>query len=480
MKAKIVAIVELVFIVVLLGAVLAQNFHLKKPAAITREPAAPSESTLTYNPPPKPKLSLEAVRQAALLKQLVEPVVEKIAADIYLARGFALGNVQMVITAEGLVIIDTTESEEAAKKILAEFRKITDKPIKYIIYTHGHLDHVQGARSFLENDTRVIATADTVDLIKKDMGWLEPFHTRSRLNQAGQLAPEYALPLPFSVQSPVKLIRSNRDIVMPTITFDDKYSFSLGGKTFELYHTWGETPDHLMVWLPHENALFCGDLYYASFPNLSTPMLEPRPVAKWYESIDRMIALQPRYLIPGHTLAVIGADNIRETLTSYGKAIRYVYQETLKGINQGQSIEELAQEVKLPPELAKLSYLQEYYGKVSWSVRGIYQGLTGWYDGHGTDLSPLPPSYRARELVALAGGADKLLARAIALQKVGEHQLVCELCDVVIAANPNEKVAHLIKASSLDYLAYAASNLNTFGFYRSAAALERQRAGVKP
>jgi hypothetical protein len=41
-------------------------------------------------------------------------------------------------------------------------------------------------------------------------------------------------------------------------------------------------------------------------------------------------------------------------------------------------------------------------------------------------------------------------------------------------------VAHLIKASSLDYLAYAASNLNTFGFYRSAAALERQRAGIKP
>ena len=83
-------------------------------------------------------------------------------------------------------------------------------------------------------------------------------------------------------------------------------------------------------------------------------------------------------------------------------------------------------------------------------------------------------------IVALAGGADKILARAIDPQKKGEHQLVCELCDVVLEANSEDKLAYIVKANSLEYLAYASGNLNMFGFYRSAASLERQAAGVKP
>jgi alkyl sulfatase BDS1-like metallo-beta-lactamase superfamily hydrolase len=309
---------------------------------------------------------------------------------------------------------------------------------------------------------------------------LGEFHNRSRHNQFGDIAEDYAREIPF--KSPVRLptLTESKDFVWPTITFDREYAFVLGGKRFELYHTIGETPDHLMVWLPDEKALFCGDLFYLSFPNLSSPMLEPRPGKGWYESLERMIAMEPEYLIPGHTSTVIGAENVREILTDRSRAIRYVYEQTIKCINEGKSVDEAVQAIKLPEELAPMKQLEEGYGRVDWSVRGIYQGEVGWYDGRGTKLNPLPPGYRARELVALAGGADKILARAIDLQKKGEHQLVCELCDVVLEANSDDKLAHIVKANSLEYLAYASGNLNMFGFYRSAASLERQGAGVKP
>jgi alkyl sulfatase BDS1-like metallo-beta-lactamase superfamily hydrolase len=478
MKQKAMVWIELGFIVLLAGALLAQCISFKKIRPVVREPAVPGESTLSYSPPRPPKLQWDAVKQIARLRDLVTPRVEKITEDIYLARGFALGSVQMVITDEGLVIIDTTESQEAAYKILKRFRKITDKPVRYIIYTHGHLDHVHGSPVFMEKGTEVIATKDAVGFMKRDFDLLKEFHTRSRLNQAGRAEPEYSRKLP--IKSPVRGIHDLGELIWPTITFDQEYSFVLGGKKFELYHTMGETPDHLMVWLPDERALFCGDLYYQSFPNLSTPMLEPRPVREWYESLDRMIKMKPRYLIPGHTAALIGEEKIHETLTNYSKAIRYVYEETVRWINQGRTVDEAVKLVKLPDELAELDYLQELYGRMDWSVRGIYAGLVGWYDGRGTDLSPLPPRIRAREIVLLAGGADKVLARAIELQEAGEHQLVCELCDLVIDANPEDKIAHIIKASSLEYLGYTGGNLNMFGFYRSAAALERKAAGVKP
>ncbi len=478
MTWKALAIVQFILTLLLATALAAQYVSVSSVSPVVREPAAPGESTLAYTPPPPPKIALESLMDLSELKKAMTPKVERISEDIFLASGFALGSVQMVITDEGLVIIDTTESEEAAREIFEKFREITDQPVRYVIYTHGHLDHVCGTPVFMEEGTEVVATRDLVRFMERDFKELHDFHVRSRKNQSGSLAPEYSRKLPM--KSMFRGVSGFDNLVWPTITFDREYSFVLGGKTFELFHTSGETPDHLMVWIPEERALFCGDLYYASFPNLSTPMLEPRPVKGWAESLDRMIALEPVHLIPGHTPAVAGVNEVRRVLTHYRTAIRSVYEQTVECINQGETVEQAVRSVRVPEDLAGLPYLRELYGRVDWSVRGIYRGLTGWYDGRGTGLAPLPPGHHAREMVALAGGADKILARAIELQKNGEHQLVIELCDVVIEANPGDELSRVIKAASLENMAFTGGNLNMFGFYRSAAALERQAAGVKP
>lgn len=481
MKFRIIALI-VVFVSIIVsfaaGALVSRHLSFNNERPVVREPATPRESRLAYTPLPAPRIPVENIIQIRAMKEMRTPKIEKITGDIYQARGFSLGNVQMIITGQGLVIIDSTESVAAADKILKEFRKITDKPVRYLIYTHGHIDHVKGASVFMKDKPEIIATHDGVQFMKKDLVELKEFHCRSRHNQAGLSAVEFARPLPN--ESPVTTLCTEDELIWPTITFEKEYKFTLGGKSFELYHTTGETPDHLMVWLPDERALFCGDLYYTSFPNLSTPMLEARPVRGWYESLERMIKLKPEYLIPNHSAAVSGESKVREVLTNYSKAIKYVFDKTWQCINDGKTVDEAVQLVKLPEELSGLSYLREVYGRVDWSVRGIYQGTTGWYDGKGTKLNPLGPALLARELVALSGGADKILLRASQAQESGEHQLACELCDIVIAANPQDKLARVIKASSLEYIGYTSANLNVFGFYRSAASLERKAVGIKP
>ncbi|MFH1137453.1 MAG: alkyl/aryl-sulfatase [Pseudomonadota bacterium] len=477
MKAKIVIVVQLVIIVALAAGLLTRYISLRETKPVVREPRAPGEATLSYTPPPPPAFSVDSLKRLAEFKKEFTPAVDKITDRIYLARGFALGNVGLVVTDEGLVVVDATESRAAAGDILARFREITDLPVKYIIYTHAHPDHVFGTPVFFQPGVEVIATREAARLMDDWYGTLQPFVDRCRENQAGRLAPEYAFKLPFA--GPFKP-EEKRELIRPTIVFDEEYAFDLGGVRFELFHTQGETTDHLMIVLPGEKALFPGDLYYYSFPNLSTPMLEARPVKEWHESLDRMIALKPQYLVPGHGRAIVGEENILGVLANYSRAIRFVREETIKAVNQGLSAAEAVERVKLPADLAGLPFLQEYYGRVDWAVRGLYRGLTGWYDGRGTGLNPLPPRHLAGELVGLAGGADKLLARAMALQNGGEHQLACEVCDVVLAANPGDKTARVIKAVSLDYLGALSGNLNMFGFYRSAAALERAAAGVKP
>jgi len=475
MKLRILAVAQSLAILLLAAALLAHYVSFDKSRPVVRDAAAPGESTLSYTPPAAPRVPAETLLQMARLREMRTPKVERITDSIYNASGFALGSVQMVVTDEGLVIVDSTESREAAHEIRERFREIADKPVRYLVYTHGHLDHIRGAAVFLEPGTQVVATEDLVRFVRKDFELLGDFHKRCRLNQAGMLAPEYSRRL--RVKPLFRWEQDPGEFVRPTVTFAEEVSFVLGGKRFELYHTTGETPDHLMIWLPDEKALFCGDLYYASFPNLSTPMLEPRPVQGWAESLDRMALLEPEFLVPGHTPAILGRQEVREALTSHARAIRTVFEQTVQCINQGKTVEEAAALVKLPADLAGKPRLRELYGRVDWSVRGIYQGLTGWYDGRGTGLAPLPPGHRAREIVNLCGGPDRILARAIELQRAGEHQLVCELCDVVIAANPAERVARVVKAASLETLAFTSGNLNMFGFYRSAAALERQAAG---
>ena len=479
MKIQIIAVFILIILSFMLGAFISQFISFKKEKPIVRKPLTPEESRLTYTPLPAPKFPFDKIMQMwSVMKKITTPKIEKITDDIYTARGFSFGNAQMIITKQGLVIIDSTESPEAADKILKEFRKISDKPIRYLIYTHAHIDHIQGTPVFMKDQPEIIATQDFVKFLKKDFVELRKFQERARLNQAGQSAIEFARELPR--KSPINVVYTEDEPIGPTITFDKEYKFTLGEKSFELYHTAGETPDHLMVWLPEERALFCGDLYYNSFPNLSTPMLESRAVKEWYESINHMINLKPAYLLPNHADAVSGENQIHEILTNYRNAIKFVFENTLQCINDGKTVDEAVRLVKLPDELSKLQYLKEVYGRVEWSVRGIYQGIIGWYDGKGTKLNPLPPSICARELVVLSGGADKILSRAIKAQKSGEHQLACELCDIVITANPNDKLAHSIKASSLEYIGYNSENLNMFGFYRSAASLERKAAGIKP
>ncbi len=81
-------------------------------------------------------------------KQFEEQIVQ-VADNVYTAVGFSVSNVSMIVGEDGLVVVDTGMVGEAAEKIAKEFRKLSDKPVKAIIYTHSHGDHTGGAPAFL-------------------------------------------------------------------------------------------------------------------------------------------------------------------------------------------------------------------------------------------------------------------------------------------------------------------------------------------
>jgi alkyl sulfatase BDS1-like metallo-beta-lactamase superfamily hydrolase len=159
------------------------------------------------------------------------------------------------------------------------------------------------------------------------------------------------------------------------VLFDETYTFDVGDTRFELFHTPGETPDHLTVWIPKLKAAFVGDNYYESFPNMYTLRgTRPRWALDYVNSLNKVLALEPELVLPSHGPAIKGRDEVRRRLTKYRDAILFVHDATVKGMNEGKDIVTLMREVKLPPALdVGESYQSNNSNERGWLEAGIRQ-----------------------------------------------------------------------------------------------------------
>jgi alkyl sulfatase BDS1-like metallo-beta-lactamase superfamily hydrolase len=127
------------------------------------------------------------------------------------------------------------------------------------------------------------------------------------------------------------------------------------------------------------------------------------------------------------------------------------------------------QHVKLPPALAESPYLQEFYGGVEWTVRGIYADRVGWFDGNATNLFPMAEKDRATKLVGLIGGPDQVLARGREALSARDFKWAAELADYVLAIDTANAGAKRIKAQALIELGEQQINAIARNYYVSSA-----------
>jgi len=403
--------------------------------------------------------------------QEFRPEVIKVADGVYAAVGFSLGNSILIEGADGLIIVDTLTSIGDARTVKAEFDKISRKPVRAIVYTHHHADHVGGATVFAGSD-RPDVYAHT-SLIGERAGNLANLGHAGRDggNQFGGPLIPANMHINDGVGPQLTNAGGGAGYLAPTKTFSgDETTISVAGVRMQLVHAPAETSDATFVWLPDKKVLLPGDTFYHAFPNLyAIRGTRLRPVDTWIASLEKLVAMQAEYLVPSHTRPISGAANVRAALTAYHDGIKSVLDQTLAGIKEGLRPDELVERVKLPPDLAASPYLQEFYGTVSWSVRAIYTDYIGWFDGNATQLFPLSTKERATAILDLAGGETPVLTKARASFDQKNFQLAAELVDYVLAVHPENGDAVKLKAQAFTELGERQISANGRNFYLSSA-----------
>lgn len=397
--------------------------------------------------------------------------IEKIGDNIYVAIGYGLANSILIEGKDSVIIIDCMESMKSGAEVKKAFDSICPKPLAAIIYTHFHTDHTSGAKALAGNAKPAVYSQELLPhYLDQTAAVVRDITEKRAYRMFGVFLDTDAL-VNCGIGPKLEIEKnSTLGVLRPTNTFKDSLNTTIAGVHVKLYHAPGETADQLFVWLPESKTLLCGDNLYKAFPNLYTIRgTAYRDVNLWKNSLDKMRFLHPKIIIPSHTNPIIGEENIYKILTDYRDAIQFVHDQTVRGMNKGMTPNELVETVILPEHLQKSEWLKEFYGKTEWSVRTIFDGYLGFFDGNPTTLLPLKIKERAQNIEKLAGGKNNLIQHVEEALNEKNYQWALELTEHLIALYPKDGKIKSYRIDALTALGQAQSNPNARHYYLTSA-----------
>lgn len=348
--------------------------------------------------------------------------LHRLAPDVWVYRGFFSNSAALVLP-EGVAVVDTQTTPAVGARLRGQIARVTPRPVRWVINTHYHGDHVGGNNAFA--DAEIVAPEETARLVvERDQERVEYCHTFGLLLQD------------------VPAVRR------PDRTFRGRTTLESGGETLEIMQLGRcETPDAAVVWWPSRRALMAGDgVATDQYPWLGVPFLDEGLQAdgEWLRYLDGIAALRPRVLIPGHGRPLVGERHIQARLELLrrllGELLETVRGELAKGAELPAVVERVDQRLapfRLRPDLVERVVSQRFaiYRAIN-SLSPERRGRGWWQDLRPSAIRRAPP---AELEAALAGLPEEAVpGRAAEALAAGERPLALALLERHLARHPED------------------------------------------
>ena len=257
-------------------------------------------------------LALPAVAQQ---RSVDDVTVKQVASDVYFLFDFNGSNAVFLVTEDGVLLIDTRTHPRDGRDLLERIRKVTDKPVKWVINSHFHGDHHMGGSVFKALGATFVAHKETARLMQQTYG------KEMARRIAGFKSRGYD---PGEVK-----------LVVPDVTFDGEMTIRLGGREARLFYLGpGQQAGDTFVLFPHASLLFTpGAFAKHSMPNMAfTPSVE-----NWVKLLDQVAAMDVTQILPAHGDIATSAD-VRELAAMLADEYATVKDAVNRGVSLDQAI----------------------------------------------------------------------------------------------------------------------------------------------
>jgi len=325
-----------------------------------------------------------AVEAQPLYKYEVIKVVDNVyLLKPILKRGrWVTANITVIVNDHDAVVVDSGLIPEAGKAAIEEIKKITEKPVTYLINTHWHGDHWQGNEAFVnaypgieivatEEGYKGIMTLGMFDASPKGyaVGFMERIANNEHAVKTGKfingekVSDERLAQIKDILPEKKAELRGLQSIqpYPPTLTFKNQMFLKRGTREIQLYYLgYGNTTGDAVIYLPAERILIAGDLVVFPSPYESESFSR-----EWLETYKKLVAFQFTYLIPGHGEIQHDTSYLNFLIALFEEIIRQVNREAVSSGNTLEGTKKAVTHESVTMELAKLVKFDEFLKKLN-------------------------------------------------------------------------------------------------------------------
>jgi alkyl sulfatase BDS1-like metallo-beta-lactamase superfamily hydrolase len=374
----------------------------------------------------------------------------KVADNIWVLQNTSV-TAAFIVGTDGVIVWESGDNLQVGRAYRAEIRKVTDKPIKAVMYSHSH--EVLGTTTLLEGEKDVLIIGHPNVNKNLQTSGVGAYFPETEPLQWARVYQYFNAFLPNEgpdAKWGITVELGERGFVPVNHPVKHGEEMTIAGIRFQFF-TEGSTDsdDTMTVWLPDQKVAL-NNVLWPYPPNIYTPRgslwRDPRA---WRDATRVLRDLQPEMLIGQPTLTLKGKDVIFAHLNNYIDFSNLMLDQTLRGIIKGLGPEDLIDFVQLPEHLQRDPYLAEIYGLFCWYPPYIAQFALGWWDGDAATLFRLPRKEIALRLVPALGGRDKVLALARDARQNKEYAWALELVGYLWRLDPNDAELRRLKADLL-------------------------------